>query len=308
MGESFMNTDDQLITAFETHLLTEKRVAKNTFLAYQRDIKQLVTFLREQQLTLFKATKTHLKRFLKQLKQQKIKARTLSRKISAIKLLYSYLNEHFNVPNKAEALIFPKIEKTLPLYLTEEEIERLFRVANRFTSARGIRNKTMLSFLYATGMRITELLQLTIPQINFETGFVHVTGKGNKERSIPIQQAVLTLLGNYLKNTYKLLLPRKTEQRSQQLFFTTYRNDIKPMSRQSFWIILKKMLRQAQITKNVSPHTLRHSLATHLLKNGANLRSLQLLLGHEQLSTVQIYTHLETSQIRKIYDEKHPRS
>ena len=167
----------------------------------------------------------------------------------------------------------------------------------------------IISLLYATGMRISELLSLTLNQINFSTGFIQITGKGNKERSIPLPQNMLQAIRNYLDKIYSQLISKEAKNHKPEYFFvSSYKKNIRPITRQACWMILKKILLKANINKKVSPHTLRHSLATHLLKNGANIRSIQLLLGHENLSTVQIYTHLEISEIRKIYDEKHPRS
>ena len=203
----------------------------------------------------------------------------------------------------------PKIEKKLPVYLTPDEVERLFKVANRDETPRGMRNKVMLSLLYASGVRISELLSLTVDNINFNTGFVQVTGKGNKERAIPLPGNVISLLRVYLDTTHKQFFSGDKQPVPLYLFISSVNGaKVEPPSRQALWLLLKKMIIQAQILKNVSPHSLRHSLATHLLKNGADLRSLQLLLGHENLATVQIYTHLEKSELRKIYDKKHPRA
>lgn len=305
-----LNTKEtQCIAAFETHLLTEKRVAHNTFLAYKQDIDQFIQFLHASDQTVDSCTKTHLKHFLKKLKKEGLKARTLSRKISSLKLLYSFLSEHYQIHNHAESLISPKLEKNLPNFLTESEIESLFKVVNNDESPRGIRNKVMLSMLYASGMRISELLSLEAQHINFETGFVSVFGKGNKERFIPLPQNVLSLVRYYFDDVYfKLLGTSENTQEIKHLFVSFYGKKVKPMTRQACWVLLKKLLLKAHIDKNFSPHTLRHSLATHLLKNGADLRSLQLILGHEQLGTVEIYTHLQTGELRKIYDKKHPRS
>ena len=307
--ENAVNKVGHWITAFETHLVTEKRVANNTFLDYKRDIDQFQAFLHTRKQSLESCTKAHIKNFLKKLKHDGLKARSLSRKISSLKLLFNYLHENYGVVNRAEGLISPKLEKYLPIYLTETEIETLFKVANRDATPRGMRNKMLLTILYATGMRISELLSLTLHQIHFDTGFINIVGKGNKERSIPLPQKILSVLRHYLDKDYVLLLPAKTKEYViKHIFVSFYKGAARPITRQSCWIFLKKLLVKASINKNVSPHTLRHSLATHLLKNGANLRALQLLLGHENLSTVQIYTHLETSQMRKIYDDKHPRS
>jgi integrase/recombinase XerD len=298
------------IAQFHAYLLTEKRVAENTFLAYKRDIEQFDTFLRVKKITLKNCQKKYLTLFLKHLKNAGFKAKTISRKISSLKLLFDFLHERYKLINSAAELIFPKVEQRLPSFLAEQEIQALLIAAGSDTSHKGIRNKVMLALLYATGMRVSELVSLTVNQFHFDTGFIKLTGKGNKERCIPLPKNILTLMHVYLEGAYLKLLPQNAPQANKEnyLFFALYKKTVKSLTRQTFWIILKKLLKKASILKNISPHSLRHSLATHLLKNGADLRSLQILLGHENISTVQIYTHLDDSELRKIYDKSHPRA
>lgn len=300
--------DSHYLAQFEMYLLSERRVSKNTFAAYIRDVKQLLTFLVNEKSNIKKCDKTKLKKFLRKLKNDGVSAKSMARKISSIKLFFSFLNERFDIPNKASTLVFPKLEKKLPVYLTESELRLLFDVANKDNSYRGVRNKVMLSLLYASGMRVSELVSTKVNQISFETGFVKILGKGNKEREVPLPQNVLDLLKFYLENVYDKLLPKNVNSDREYLFPVSYNKKVKPISRQLFWGILKKNIIKSGIKKNISPHSLRHSLATHLLKKGANIRLLQVLLGHEQLTTVQVYTHLEDSQVRKVYDKKHPRA
>jgi integrase/recombinase XerD len=299
------------LTSFEMYLLTEKRISQNTFVAYRKDVEQLLSFLNENKQTLLSCGKPQLKKFLRTLKNNGISAKSLSRKISSLKLFFSFLHERFDFVNKASSLIFPKVEQRFPVYLTEEELQKLFDAANKDNSYRGIRNKVMLSLLYATGMRVSEMVNITINHLHFDTGFVTIVGKGSKERMVPIPQNVQELLRFYIDTIYKKLLPKNIDvltNQAQYLFPVVYKQKIKPLSRQLFWVALKKIIAKSDITKNISPHTLRHSLATHLLKKGANIRLLQVLLGHEQLTTVQIYTHLENSKLRDEYDKKHPRA
>ncbi len=303
--------DNDLIEQFHIYLLAEKRVSQNTFLAYKRDIQQLLTFLHKQKKKLVGCEKKSIILFLKHLKTAGIKAKTISRKISSFKLLFGFLAERFSFTDVAKKIITPKIDLKLPSYLTESEVKHLFSVADRDKSDKGIRNNVMLNVLYASGMRVTELVSLRLQQVQFDTGFLIITGKGSKERHIPLPQATLELLQHYIDNSYKHVisqLKKKPKPQEQFLFITTKGGVVKPMSRQFFWLILKNLLKQAGILKNIYPHALRHSIATHLLKNGADLRSLQLLLGHENLSTVQIYTHVQTSELRRVYDKKHPRA
>lgn len=296
-------------TKFEAYLLTEKRVAKNTFDAYRRDLKQFSGYLTSQNLELEAVIVSHLKDFLKYLHAQGIGARSAARKISCLKSLYAYLCEHFNFNDYAHDLTLPRIEKPLPQFLKEEEIKLLFETAKKDASGAGIRNAIMLQLLYVTGLRISELVHLTVSSIDFSAGFLMVSGKGGKDRMVPLPQQMLEMLSHYLEATYpQLLIKKDMTYTSEYLFPTLYGGKIKAMSRQLFWMYLKDLAVQAGIQKELSPHQLRHSLATHLLKKGAHLRSLQVLLGHEQLATVQIYTHVETEHLRKIYDKKHPRS
>lgn len=319
--------NDTILVAFETFLLTEKRVSDNTFSAYKTDIAQFVEFLTSSKVTLTQFNKRHLNGYLKWLRDQGIGARSSARKISALKTLGQFMHERFNIDDKTQGVISPTLEKKLPTFLTEEELARLLEAADADLSFKGIRNKVMLYLLYATGIRISELIGVKIDDINFETGFINVTGKGSKERSIPLPKTVLRLLTFYATQVYPKLYPenlsplagraapckywpdsRRGQRSARHLFVSQYKDGLAPLTRQSFWMVLKKLLAIAKISKDVSPHSLRHSLATHLLKKGADLRSLQLLLGHEQLTTVQIYTHLENSELRKIYDKKHPRA
>lgn len=309
--ERGLSSLDDALVLFDTYLLTEKRVAQNSFSAYKSDLEQFLQFLTSIKVTLEACSKKHLTAFLKWLYDQGIGARSVARKISTLKLLFSFLHEKYELKNQAQDLLLPHLEKKLPLYLTEEEITRLLEFVAKDHSQRGIRNKTMLYLLYATGMRISELLNLTIDSIQFQTGFVNVIGKGRKERSVPIPISVLALVQTYVSSAYKVLLESagiEKQKGENYLFFSVQNKAIKPLTRQTFWGILKKLLKGVYISKDISPHSLRHSLATHLLHQGADLRSLQLLLGHEQIATVQIYTHLEKSELRKIYDKKHPRA
>lgn len=298
---------DAIITKFYTYLLTEKRVSANTLSSYKHDIVQFVNFLRKRQIDDWKlVTIRDLKDFLHHLKLLGLSARSMSRKISSLKLLFSYLQQNYDIHNYALELSFPKIDKKLPNYLSEEDVEQLLQSALQDKSDIGERNKVMLYLLYVSGMRISELINLKLSNIHFDTGFVAVQGKGGKGRMVPIPHPVLELLQAYIKSIHASF--KRCGRETEYLFPIYYAKKIKPISRQSFWIILKQLCKKAGINRSISPHTLRHSLATHMLKKGADLRSLQLLLGHETLATVHIYTHIETSYVRTVYDKKHPRS
>lgn len=298
-----------LITQFQAYLLAEKRVTHNTFLSYSSDLSQFLGFLTNHQLQITQLSLAELKDFIQTIYAVGSGACTVKRKISVIKAFFAYLNRTYQLIDIAADLIIPKIEKKLPRYLSQEEVHKLLEIAAQEKSPQGIRNSTMLYLLYVSGMRISELTQLKISDVHCENDMVLVNGKGGKQRIVPVPEIMIAKIKEYLLTVYQLLTHQNTtNQTNQYLFPVIYSGKIKPISRQAFWIILKKIVKKAGIDRVISPHQLRHSLATHLLKNGADLRSLQLLLGHENLATVEIYTHVETSHLRAIYDKKHPRS
>ncbi|HEV2917521.1 MAG TPA: tyrosine-type recombinase/integrase [Candidatus Babeliales bacterium] len=300
------------VIRFEAYLLSEQQVSYNTVQAYKKDIAQLVHFLDERALLFNQTTVTHLKEFIAVLCADQLRASTRARKIAAIKALYRYLHKHHAIPNIAQDLLMPKQEQLLPHYLSPEEISRLCEVAHQDTSITGKRNEVILHLLYGSGMRVSELVALTISDIQYDVGVLRIgKGKGSKQRLIPLPGQLLSLLKEYITEVYPVLLKRDTisiSDKQDYLFPHIQQKTIKPLTRQTVWAIIKRLCVAAGITRAVSPHQLRHSLATHMLDAGADLRSLQLLLGHEKLSTVQIYTHVETATLRSIYDKKHPRS
>lgn len=297
---------DTILSRYQAYLLTERCVSRNTFHAYMNDMRQLELFLHQQECTLQTATLEQLKLFLAMLKKQNISAQSMSRKISSLKNFFSWTHTTLQWPNYAQDLIFPKLEKKLPNFLTENEVQELLHVAETETSESGIRNKVMVYLLYTSGLRITELVSLTVTMVRFDTGTLEIHGKGGKGRVIPLPASIMSMIREYLESVHKKFVAHHGQ--TDYLFPTLYANTIKPITRQAFWQILKDLCKKTTIQKPISPHTLRHSLATHLLKNGAHLRSLQMLLGHENISTVQIYTHVEVSYLRHVYDKKHPRS
>jgi integrase/recombinase XerD len=300
-------SSDALQTQFESYLLTEKRVCVNTFSAYQQDIAQFVSYLEHNQKTLEQTTIADVKDYLRYLKETLVlSARSITRKISALKVLFAYAHERHGMPNLAQDLTFPKLEKKLPEYLSEQEIEKLLATADADTSLHAQRNKVLLYLLYVSGMRISELTNLAISSIHFDTGFIHVQGKGGKGRMIPLPAPILGLLKTHIATVQNSA--QAHHQKTDYLFPIIYAGTIRPITRQACWTIVTQLCKKAGIERKISPHKLRHSLATHMLKSGADLRSLQMLLGHENLATVQIYTHVETSYLRNIYNKKHPRS
>lgn len=297
------------LNKFHVYLLTEKRVSHNTFAAYKNDLDQFFQFLDQNKITSDQLTGETVKDFIYYVASLQTKPRTIARKVSTLKIFFAFLNDRFGLNNCAEDLTFPKLDKRLPNVLSESEMDQLFLTADRDHSNVGCRNKTMLYLLYVSGMRISELINLTISDIRFDSGFISVVGKGNKERMIPLPQSMLQLLELYLKTSHRSFVATDANQRQTNLLFPTfYGGKVKNITRQAFWIILKELWKKTGIERPLSPHVLRHSFATHMLKRGADLRSLQLLLGHENINTVQVYTHVETSYLREMYDKKHPRS
>jgi integrase/recombinase XerD len=297
----------QMLTKFEAYLLTEKRASVNTVSAYLSDLKQFEQFITQHEISLEHVCVQNIKDFLYDMKKQSIGARSMVRKISTLKVFFSYAQQQFGWENCTIDVTSPKIDKKLPQVLTEQEIEQLLQVAEKDVSAIGKRNKVMLYLLYVSGMRVSELVHLKISDLHFDTGHMLVRGKGGRERIIPLPAMMLDVLRDYITTTYHELT-KNIASPSDHLFQVQYAGKAKPITRQAFWIILKALWRQTGIKQTISPHQLRHSLATHMLKGGADLRSLQVLLGHESLATMQVYTHLDIGHMRKVYDKKHPRS
>ncbi|HLE76388.1 MAG TPA: tyrosine-type recombinase/integrase, partial [Candidatus Babeliales bacterium] len=276
-------TIDEFITKFEAYLLTEKRVSENTFAAYKQDLSQFRQFCALNQLSLEAITVNNLKDFLLFLKKRGIAPRSQARKIATIKGLFTYGAARFGLENYMQELHSPKLKKGLPAALSEEEIMQLFAEADKDDSLIGKRNSAMLYLMYVTGMRVSELISLKITDVHRDTSVVLIEGKGGRQRMVPIPEGMMQMLSAYIDETRAAILGR---QISDCLFPVLYGKKLKSPTRQAFWLVVKHIWKKANIDRPMSPHTLRHSFATHMLQKGANLRSLQILLGHEQLSTV----------------------
>lgn len=298
-----------LYQKFEQYLITEKRVAANTVQAYQSDLEQAMNFFTTKGcVTFHDVTIDLVKDYLYHLRMVlQVTARSSSRKLSSLKSLCKYAQKYHGMHDFTFNVAFPKLEKKLPQFLTQDQVMQLFQAAKQDTTPSGHRNHVMIALAYVCGVRVSELVELTRTQINFDDNLVHVSGKGGKQRIVPLPESVADLLKNYLYTSQPYLFKNTTID-SDYLFPILYGGIIKPMTRQGFWIILKDVVKKAGLSDTISPHVLRHSIATHLLKKGANLRLLQMALGHQQLETVQVYTHVEVSHLRKLYDEKHPRA
>ena len=300
---------ESFLTKFETYLLTEKRAAQNTYAAYKRDIEQFATFIKQKNVELEAANSDTIKSFLAHLHEQQITARSLARKISSLKAFYGFLHDRHKFDHHARDIAMPKLEKKLPQYLSEADVEKLLAGTDGDKSDIGIRNKVMVYLLYVSGMRISELVNMKKSAVHFDTGFIAVDGKGGRQRMVPLPAHMIAMLRDYFETVFPRLMTKDSQRiETEYAFPIFYGKRVKAISRQAFWVVLKRVAESVGMKDEVSPHRLRHSLATHLLQKGADLRSLQMLLGHEQLSTVQIYTHLDTSHLRDVYDKKHPRS
>jgi site-specific recombinase XerD len=298
-----------LYNKFEQYLMTEKMVATNTVQAYQSDLAQCIDFFQKKGCVTFHDVTTDIvKDYLYHLRMTlQVSARSSSRKLSSLKSLCKYAQKYHGMHDFTFNIAFPKLEKKLPKFLTQDQILQLFAAAKTDITPSGHRNHVMIALAYVCGVRVSELIELTRTNINFHDRLVHVSGKGGKQRIVPLPESVSQLLQTYLQESQPYLFKNMIID-SDYLFPILYADKIKTMTLQAFLIILKYVVKKAGLSDTISPHVLRHSIATHLLKKGANLRLLQMALGHETLETVQVYTHVEVSHLRKLYNEKHPRA
>ena len=287
-----------MIDKYLDYLKYEKKLSVNTLKSYQNDLQIFANFFAHQNLK--KLTPNDIHRFIFQESKNKSVA-TVAHNITVINSFYTFLkDEDANLINPCENIISPKKGVKLPNFLTEEEVDCLLDIS--LNDAYCYRNKAMLELLYATGIRVSELINLKFINLDLENDFIRVVGKGNKERLVPIGDVAKKWLIKYINEYRQELLKNKN---SDYLFINNQGNVI---SRVGFFKIIKKLCVEKNINKNVSPHVLRHSFATHLLAHGADLRVIQEMLGHSDISTTQIYAHLVNEKLKKDYEEFHPRS
>ena len=279
-------------------------LSQNTVMSYQRDLMKFYQFLKEKQIRDWKEIDYSLiVLFLQDLKQDGYATSSTSRMISCLKKFFKFLQqEQLAETNPVQPLKVPKKSKTLPKALTVDEVTQVLNSCDTSTVL-GLRDKAMLELLYATGMRVSELITLKLSDLHLELGFLQTIGKGNKQRIIPIGQAATNWVQHYL--TYARVV---LEQESNPVEYLFLNHRVNGFTRQGFWKNLKKIVQEAGVHKEVSPHTLRHSFATHILEAGADLRIVQELLGHSDISTTQIYTHLTNERMKEIYQQAHPRA
>jgi integrase/recombinase XerD len=291
---------DLLADQFIHHLRVERGLSQNTIEAYSRDLKRFLQFLDQKNLSPLKVTQDHVTLYMASL-EGALSRRSAARNLSAIKMFFRFLVSDERIGQSPVRLLnTPKIPQKLPEVLTHQEVDLLLSTPDPFRP-KGQRDKAMLELLYATGLRVSELIGLTITGVNLEAGFVRTIGKGSKERMVPMGAKALQALRDYLGEGRITLLRGKT---SGFLFLNIRGN---PMTRQGFWKIIKQYGLEANINKKITPHSLRHSFASHLLEFGADLRSVQVMLGHADISTTQIYTHVTRERLKQIHEKHHPR-
>jgi integrase/recombinase XerD len=286
---------------FLDYLAVEKGLAANSLAAYQRDLRHFGHYLRERSVDLETAARIDIIRYFQALRSAGISARSVARALAAIRGLFRFLVSERHMKNDpTENVENPKLWSTLPKSLQGNEVEALLAAPDPETPE-GLRDRAMLELLYATGLRVSELIRVKIDDLVMDAGFLRTIGKGSKERIVPFGDTARDAILAYMENGR-----RKFDKHGDRTLFLTNRG--RGMSRQTVWMKIVKYAKQAGIKAKISPHMLRHSFATHLLENGADLRSVQMMLGHSDISTTQIYTHVSRARLQKLYETYHPRA
>jgi len=285
---------ERYIEKYVRYLEIEKNASKHTMLNYRRDLDEFKKFLGETQIE--NVDYLTLRKFLSALREKNLKSRSISRKLSCLRSFFRFLNrEGFLKNDPTQAVSSPKLERYLPIFLTEDEVTKLIESPDA-KELSGLRDRAILETLYSTGIRISELVGLNLENIDFFGAVVKVSGKGKKQRLVPIGDKALRAIRDY------------SEQRKQQAPAAFLNKNGRRITDRGVRLVLDKYIQRTALRENISPHSLRHSFATHLLNRGADLRSVQELLGHANLSTTQIYTHLTTAKLKNVYDKAHPRA
>jgi len=296
---------DAAISAYLVHVKVEKGLSANTVAAYQHDLMKFAEFAKKRKLTLGAVKRDDLVDFLASLYRQKLESKTVARHLVTLRSFFRFTQVQEHVAEDPTAnLESPKIRRSLPGYLRLEEVERLLEQPDAKT-ALGLRDRAMLEVLYSTGLRVSELTGLRVTDLDLKVGCVRCVGKGDKERIVPVGRKALGMVERYLKDARPQLLRQGKAGPSAYLFVNRRGGKI---SRVGVWKILSSYGRRAGLRMALTPHMLRHSFATHLLERGADLRSVQLMLGHADISTTQIYTHVVEERLKQIYKAHHPRA
>ena len=293
----------QSIKEFKSYLRIERSLSDNTIDSYLRDIQKLANFSEEKDLTELQITKAEVKEFISEINKEGISARSQSRIISGIKAFYKYLIlEDYLKVNPTELIESPKIGMKLPDTLSIEEIDSLISAID-LSHPQGERNRAILEVLYSCGLRVSELTNLKLSNIRFKEGYVKVLGKGNKERFAPIGSSAIKFLNIYLN---EIRNHQDIKKGSEDIVFLNRRGN--KLTRVMIFTIIKQLAEKIGMKKKISPHTFRHSFATHLIEGGADLRAIQEMLGHESITTTEIYTHLDREYLREAIMQFHPRA
>lgn len=292
------------IADYLRYLRVERGLSRNSITSYRQDLVHFMTWLQtEQHLTRFPEDSAVISSFLTYLLAKQQASTTRMRMVSTLRRFYGWLIQvHYLTENPMTVIASPKKGRHLPIALTTEEVERLLAQPD-ISKSLGYRDRTMLEVMYATGLRVSELINLDLDDLHLEMGLIQTLGKGNKERLLPIGDVAIEFLTTYLSSIRPQLIQNKLTNKAIFLNFRGGR-----LTRQAVWKMIKAYISQAQIIKDVTPHTLRHSFATHLLENGADLRIVQELLGHQDISTTQIYTHITQQRLAEVYRHSLPRS
>ncbi len=292
------------VDAYLAHLHVERRLSAHTVQSYARDLVLLQEFAAGAKTSLEQLTRRDLEAFVRQLMAEGRAPRSVARVVACVRGFYRFLTLNRDVPaNPSDDLRAPRAWRTLPKYLTVEEVESLIAAPDVATS-RGLRDRALIELLYATGLRVSELISLRAADLDFESAYLTTTGKGRKQRIVPIGDQASHWVTKYLREGRPALLGRRQSPR----LFINARGGGPGLTRVGFWKILKGYALRAGVDRRVSPHVLRHSFATHLLERGADLRAIQMMLGHADLSTTEIYTHVLEARLRTLYDRFHPRA
>jgi integrase/recombinase XerD len=292
---------EDILRLFLDYLSVEKGLSRNTILSYDRDLRKFLLFLKREKKEWARVDEGTVSLFIHRQSQAGLQARSLARLISALKSFYRFLLlDGLVAKDPAANLSSPKTWLSLPKFLTVDEVAQLVLQPDE-RDLHGLRDRAMLEVLYATGLRVSELIQLRPDNINLEDGYVICRGKGGKERVVPLGKAAAALTRRYIEEAR----PRLQKKPVEALFLTRFGD---PFTRQGVWKMLREYARKAGLEARVSPHILRHSFATHLLERGADLRSVQIMLGHSQITTTQIYTHVSRDRLRQVYEKFHPRA
>lgn len=290
------------VSNFREYLSIERGLSENSIFSYVSDVQKLEKFLTKEKKVLQSSSERDITNFLREESRRKLSSRTRARVVASLRQFYGYLeNRKFIETNPMQAIEAPKIEKALPDFLTQDEVRKLFSTF-REDNLLELRDKTMFEFLYSSGLRISEACSLLLTDIDRENQILTVKGKGGRERLVPYGEIAAHLLSDYIDRARAEIL----NQYESDFVFVSKKGGA--LSRKSAWRLLKRYMKRAGIGRNITPHTLRHSFATHLLQNNADLRSVQELLGHMDIATTQIYTHLVSGELKKTHKEYHPRA